>query len=171
MQEMLKRCQGAQILAILCNPPLKQPSLTTSWRNLQTLKEVLGAKEVLISNIIEVPSRSTEELRHLSGMLDPEELKMRIRSAADSADVTVAAWGAGAPAGWKKGHWASMINSVLVAMADSGHEGAIHVGAGTRHPSRWRQYTSPIHQRYSGASFEHRLLQSLQWSSIDLLQL
>ncbi|MFK4362879.1 hypothetical protein ABH939_006414, partial [Rhodococcus sp. 27YEA6] len=167
MQEFIKRCQGAQILAILCNPPLKQSSLTTSWRNLQSLKEVLGAKEVLISNIIEIPTRSTEELRHLSGLLDHEELKTRIRSASGSADVTLAAWGAGAPAGWKKGHWAGMINSALVGMIDSGHDGAIHVGTGTRHPSRWRQYTSPIHQRYSGASFEDRLLESLQWSSTD----
>lgn len=169
MQEMLKNCQGARILAILCNPPLKQPSLTTSWRNLQVLKEVLGAKEVLISNIIQVPTRSTEQLRHLSGLLDPEELETRIRSDAGSTDITVAAWGAGAPAGWRKGHWASMINSALVGMTDSGHEGAIHVGPGTRHPSRWRQYTSPIHQRYSGGSFEERLLESLRWSAIDQL--
>ncbi len=169
VHDLIRSCQGSQILAVLCNPPLKQAPLTTSWRNLQTLGTVLGAAELNISNLIEESSRSSEDLAHLSGTIDMDQLSLRIRSAAATADVAVAAWGIHPPAGWKARHWADLINSALSGLADSGHSGVVHVGPSTRHPSRWRQYTSPLHERFVGSTFEDRLLESLQWSPTDAL--
>ncbi len=171
MNDVLRRCRGARILALLCNPPLRETSLTTSWRNLQTLRGVLGANEIVICNLIEVPSRSSEELGHLSGLVDLSQLAVRIKSEASMASLVVAAWGTHRPAGWKARHWSELIISTLDGLADSGHDGAIHVGPSARHPSRWRQYTSPVHQRFVGPTFENRLRESLQWSGMDFLRL
>lgn len=169
MQILNAGYKGSRIIAVLCNPPLKPPEQTTSWRNLQCLKTALKADDITICNLIEAPSQSTRDLRHLADVIDTTDLQGRVRSATAQADLVIAAWGTTAPAGWKVGEWSRLIMSTLHGMAESSHTGAIHVGPGCRHPSRWRQYTSPQHNRFDGDTFQDRLLDSLQWSSVKNL--
>ncbi|MFE9188872.1 DUF1643 domain-containing protein [Micromonospora sp. NPDC007208] len=156
-----------RLLAVLCNPPLGAAKDTTSWRNLEVLAGVLHADSVDIANLIEEPTRSTRDLFHVAGKVDLETLTFRLKVAAQSADVVVAGWGVGAPAGWRKHEWLALIEAAVRGLAAGGHDRVAHVGRSPRHPSRWRQHTSPIHDRYAGATFELRLAAALRWSPIE----
>ncbi|GHP20054.1 hypothetical protein RN2511_047900 [Rhodococcus sp. NKCM2511] len=169
MLELIDRCKNADLVAILCNPPMRDPSLTRSWANLAILRDALNARTVTICNLIEVQSRSSEELGHLTGTVDTEDLSRRIKAAADGSSVAVAAWGTNAPSGWRVRHWADVVNSTLTGLSNAGHSHVAHVGPGTRHPSRWTQYTSPVHKRFDGPTFPDRLIQSLRWSPVTAL--
>jgi hypothetical protein len=161
---------GSHLLAILCNPPLKDDQeATTSWRNVRLLADVLGFETLVIANVIEQPTRSSEDLRHLSGRIDLVALSFRVELSAKDAQMVVGAWGTCPPAGWRKSHWAQLLSAVTDGLTAAGHREVAHVGKSTRHPSRWRQHTSPIHNRYSGDTFESRLLDALAWSDLKEL--
>ncbi|WP_074317224.1 DUF1643 domain-containing protein [Micromonospora cremea] len=155
-----------RLLAVLCNPPLRAARDTTSWRNLEVLAGVLCAGSVAIVNLIDEPTRSTSDLLHVAGKVDLEALTHRLKAAAQTADLVLAGWGSGAPAGWRKHEWLALVEAAVRGVAAGGHERIAHVGEAPRHPSRWRQHTSPIHDRYAGATFELRLSAALRWSVI-----
>src|SRR6266511_19863 len=131
-----------RLIAVLCNPPLGEPEQTTSWRNIGVLTSILGFQRFAILNIIEQPTKSTADLADLAGKLDLIEVELKMENASRSAA------------------------GVLVA---GGHRRVVHVSDVPRHPSRWRQHTSPVHGRYSGSSFEQRLGSALRWSEVENL--
>ena len=153
------------LLAVLCNPPLGSPEETTSWRNVEVLTRVLEAGSFNVVNLIEQPTRSSRDLRELADSLDLDALAWRVSTAATSADLVVVGWGTGAPAGWRKARWSAVVHAAVTGLTQAGHSRVAHVSRVPRHPSRWRQHTSPIHERYAGATFEDRLRAALQWSS------
>lgn len=154
------------IVAILCNPPLGKSRDTITWRNLAVLQDVTGANRLEIVNLISVPSASTKDLAHLCGNVDVDDLAERTYRGAKKAELVVAAWGVVAPAGWKRTEWSRLTNMALDSAAEAGHGSVIHVGDGPRHPSRWRNYSSPVHGRYSGNSFDERLEQAIRRTPI-----
>jgi len=162
-------CLPAQskMLAVLCNPPLKPARGTTSWRNVEVLSAVMGASSFAIANLIEQPSRSTSDISALAGKVDMGALTLRLQTMAMSAEFVIVGWGAGAPAGWHGHQWQAVLNAATCGLAAGGHEWVAHVSETPRHPSRWRQHTSPVHERYSGATFALRLAAALRWSPVQ----
>jgi len=157
------------LLAILCNPPLRSPETMTSWKNLTVLQQVLGAATFDILNVIDQPTRSTTELEVTDGQLDLYLLESRVRAAAQGAGTIVAAWGTRAPGRWPRYAWQDLIQATGQGLQAAGHSRLLHVGPTPRHPSRWRQHTSPVHCRYPGDTFEQRLLAALHDSSVAAL--
>ncbi len=159
----------SRLLVVLCNPPLGRAENTTSWRNVEALSSVIGIGQFKITNLIDHPTRSTRDLVDLVGTIDLDALRLRLSSAARHADVTVAGWGVRAPAGWQKSQWSAVVGAAAQGLSEGGHRQVWHVGGGPRHPSRWRQHTSPIHQRYLGSTFEARLASALIRSDVESL--
>jgi Protein of unknown function (DUF1643) len=159
--------EDRRLLAVLCNPSLQDTESTTSWRNLTSLAAVVRAGSVTIANLIEVPTRSTQDLAGLGDPLDLPRVTRRLEVAARSADVVVLGWGTRAPRGWSARAWRDLVASAVRGLRDAGHEQGMHVGVGARHPSRWRQHTSLVHGRYVGETFELRLHDALRWTSLQ----
>ena len=159
-----------RMLAVLCNPPLGEPERTTSWRNIKVLASVLGVESFSVVNLIPQPTRSTVDLADMAGKLDLFDVELRIAHAARAATVVVAGWGAGAPTGWPRSEWRNVVRAAATGLAAAGHQRVVHVSGTPRHPSRWRQHTSPVHDRYEGSSFEERLRTALNWSAVENLQ-
>jgi hypothetical protein len=157
----------ARLLAVLCNPSTKPTELTTSWRNVRSLAAQLGSEEPTIENLIEVPTRTTVELASAQWIIDEAALAARLEAASRRADLVVAGWGSGRPASVSSASWRAVVGAAVRGLAAGGHTGVWHVGPGMRHPSRWRQHTSPVHDRYAGATFEDRLLTALRWTPIE----
>jgi hypothetical protein len=155
------------MLAILCNPPMKPAGCTTTWRNVEALSAVMGASSFAIANLIEQPSRSTRDISALAGKVDLDALTLRLQTMAMSAELVVVGWGARAPAGWHGHQWQAVLNAATCGLVAGGHEWVAHVSETPRHPSRWRQHTSPFHERYNGATFELRLEAALRWSPVQ----
>jgi len=167
-------CQPAvspRLLAVLCNPSLRPTRATTSWRNVMALATVLDAASVRIANLIEVPTRSTTELAELAGQVVGDDVRRRLHYEAGSADVVVVGWGTSQPRGWSVHAWRELVAAAARGLTDARHDGVLHVGLGARHPSRWRQHTSPVHDRYPGETFELRLLSALRWTPLSKLAL
>jgi hypothetical protein len=61
--------EGRRLLAVLCNPSLRATESTTSWRNVRSLAGVVCADSVTIANLIELPTRSTQDLAGLTHRL------------------------------------------------------------------------------------------------------
>lgn len=157
---------GGGLLAVLCNPALKEPSQTITWRNLAALGRHLGTTSVRIENLIQVPTRSTSLLGEFAGRVDPAELELRLQVAAQEVSGIVVAWGTGSPPGWTKADWQLLIRAATRGLCQGGHTRVAQVGGAPRHPSRWRQHTSVIHDRYAGDTFDERLGEALGWIDI-----
>ncbi len=158
-----------RLIAVLCNPPLGEPEQTTSWRNIGVLTSILGFQRFAIVNIIEQPTKSTADLADLAGKLDLIEVELKMENASRSAAGVLVGWGACAPAGWRLQQWRSLVTAATKGLVAGGHRRVVHVSDVPRHPSRWRQHTSPVHGRYSGSSFEQRLGSALRWSEVENL--
>jgi hypothetical protein len=160
---------GPRLLAVLCNPSLRATESTTSWRNVKTLAAVLGSPSVRIANLIEVPTRSTTDLAELADQLVVDDVRPRLSHEARSADLVVVGWGTRPPRGWPIQAWRALVTAAAQGLTDARHEYVVHVGVGARHPSRWRQHTSPIHARYDGETFEARLQSALHSTPLSEL--
>jgi hypothetical protein len=155
------------LLAVLCNPTLKPPESTISWRNVDCLGSVLNCDSFVIENLIELPTRSSRELHGIADILDLAQIASRLAGAAREADVVVVGWGTRAPAGWRKGSWNTVVRAAIEGVRRAGHDRVAHVSTSPRHPSRWRQHTSSVHARYSGETFEQRLASSIRWTLLS----
>jgi hypothetical protein len=171
VEKSLDSCTRAlpkrQLLAVLCNPPLKRAESTISWRNVQCLASVLNCDSFVVENLIELPTRSSRELRGVADLLDLAQIASRLEGAAREADVVVVGWGTGAPAGWRKARWNTVLRAAIEGLGSAGHDRVAHVSTSPRHPSRWRQHTSSVHGRYSGETFEQRLASSIRWTLLS----
>lgn len=151
------------LLAVLCNPALKDHRRTITWKNVAVLAECLGTSGFAIENLIEVPTKSTTLLAPLAGCVDVDQLELRLERAAYSSTVAVVAWGTGSPPGWSRSQWRALTGVASSALRRGGHRRVLQIGGAPRHPSRWRQHTSPVHERYRGDSFPERLKDALSW--------
>jgi hypothetical protein len=155
-----------RLVAVLCNPPLRRAEQTTSWRNIEILTSVLGCGAFDLVNLVEQPTKSTVDLIHFAGALDLDDVECRIGLATRSAAVVAVGWGARAPTGWRRQPWRDLVAAAKNGLATAGYVRVAHVSDVPRHPSRWRQHTSPVHHRYVGSCFEERLAAALRWSEV-----
>jgi len=142
---------------------------TTSWRNVKALAAVLGSPSVRIANLIEVPTRSTTDLVELADQLVADDVRPRLCHEGRSADLVVVGWGTRQPRGWSVQAWRALVAAAAEGLTDARHDYVVHVGIGARHPSRWRQHTSSVHDRYDGETFEARLRSALRWTPLSEL--
>lgn len=160
---------GPRLLAVLCNPSFRPTESTTSWRNVRALATVMDAASLDISNLIELRTRSNTELVGVAGQVDLDDVRRRLRDAARTADVVVVGWGTRQPRGWPIQTWRDLLAAAAQGLSDAHHDTVLHVGVGARHPSRWRQHTSPVHDRYDGETFELRLRSALRGTPLSEL--
>lgn len=149
-------------LAILMNP-VPHDRLTTSERNVRICADLLGCAEVEIVNLHAWPTR---DLPALAAVAHQEQGWTDARTAIERglprADVLIAGWGVGLFSKEARSHLEDQLRWLAKAAEAAGHSTAYQVGDLPRHPSRWRQFTSPVHERFEGATFEERLRNSLQ---------
>ena len=154
-----------RLVALLCNPPTNRVAeQTITWKNLSVLAGVFGIADIGIVNLVSHATASIDRLFPFAGTVDYEALAAQTQSAVADA-IVVAAWGTAPPPGWPCGDWRKLISAAMSGTEAAGQKQLVHIGPKTRHPSRWRQFTSPVHNRFSGVTFEARLKESLQWSS------
>lgn len=163
---LTERAGAGGLLAVLCNPPLKEPSDTVSWKNVAVLATILGHATVKVENLIEVPTKSTHFLAGLADDVDTASVQRRLSAAAATAEAVIVAWGTANPPGWSRGDWAQLTGAAYRGLLLGGHSVIGQIGGAPRHPSRWRQHTSPIHERYHGGTFEERLRHALSWVEV-----
>ena len=158
-----------RLVALLCNPPTnKPPEETITWKNLTVLAGLFGFANIEIINLVPHPTKSNRYLHPFAGTVGFEALLAKTQLAVAGSTV-VAAWGTTPPPGWPRDDWRKLISAAMTGAEAAGVDRLAHVGPKTRHPSRWRQFTSPVHKRFSGTSFEARLAEAVQWSSPSAL--
>jgi hypothetical protein len=157
-------------LAILMNP-VPHERVTTSERNVRICAGLLGCEDVEIVNLHAWPTRDLPALAAVAhqaqGWL---EARAAIERALSSADVLIAGWGVGRFSRDARSHLDNQLRWLATAAEGAGHSSAFQVGDPPRHPSRWRQFTSPVHERFEGATFEERLRNSLQERALARFQ-
>ncbi len=154
-----------RLVALLCNPPTSRPTeQTTTWKNLTVLAGLFGIADIEIVNLVSQATKSTDLLFPFVGTVDCEALAAQTKVAVTDA-LVVAAWGTDSPPGWPCGDWRKLVAAAMSGAEAAGQKRLVHIGPKTRHPSRWRQFTSPVHNRFFGASFGARLQEAIQWSS------
>lgn len=154
-----------RLVALLCNPPTNRAvEQTITWKNLTVLAGLFGLADIEIVNLVSQATASTDHLFQFVGTVDYKVLATQTRIAARGA-VVVAAWGTDSPPGWPCGEWRKLVAAAMSGAEAAGQKQLVHIGPKTRHPSRWRQFTSPVHKRFSGATFEARLTEAIRWSS------
>lgn len=155
------------LLALLCNPTLGEVRSTITWRNLEVLAGLLHVDHLRVENLICVASVNTRALREAWGNIDLDRWRATLAVSASASDFVLSAWGTYPPRGWPTSQWRAITSATVDTLVAVGHERLLQVGAGPRHPSRWRQHTSPIHKRYAGADFPQRLLEAISWSPLN----
>lgn len=158
-----------RLVAVLCNPSLRPAEQTTSWRNVEVLTSILECESFELANLIDHPTRSTVDLSDLAQAVSVDDVERRISNATQLATVVAVGWGARAPAGWRQRDWRNLVTAAARGLSTAGHARVVHVSNVPRHPSRWRQHTSPTHHRYAGSCFEERLAAALHWSDVHEL--
>lgn len=154
-----------RLVALLCNPPAnKSAEDTITWKNLKVLGGLFGLTCINIVNLVPRATKSTDDLHPFAGSIDCDALAARIQRSVAGA-IVVAAWGTGPPLGWPHDDWRKIVAAAMLGVEVAGQVQLAHIGPKTRHPSRWRQFTSPVHNRFRGTTFELRLAEALQWSS------
>ena len=154
-----------RLVALLCNPPTnKSAEDTITWKNLKILGGLFGLTSIKIVNLVPRATKSTDDLYPFAGSVDYDALAARTQRAVTGA-IVVAAWGTGPPSGWPRNDWRKIVAAAMSGVEAAGQLQLAHIGPKTRHPSRWRQFTSPVHNRFLGTTFELRLAEALQWSS------
>lgn len=128
------------------------------------LAGLFGLANIEIVNLVSQPTKSRNHLSPFAGTVDYEDLAVRTQLAVTGAMV-VAAWGTAPPPGWPCCDWRKIVAAAMSGTESGAQTQLAHIGPKTRHPSRWRQFTSPVHNRFFGTSFEARLAEALQWSS------
>jgi hypothetical protein len=84
-------------------------------------------------------------------------------------DEVMAAWGLSSLAGAARRNRIEQLRWLLDIASSHGHNYVWTIGGQPRHPSRWHQYVSDVHERTMGGTFEERLQQVLTRVSIKTL--
>lgn len=149
------------LVALLLNPPLRDPSDTVSMANLHVAKDVLGCASLQVANMFAIPTKDLPDInlvgREPHGWL---ATRPQLTEAIAQADVVILGWGLGGLSGPARLHFREQIDWVFSLLAAHGRVWT--VGGVPRHPSRWRQFVGPQRNIARGEDFTERLRSVLQ---------
>jgi len=125
--------------------------------------EILGYDRSMIVNLFGRPSRSSRDIAVLGK--EPEgwyDARQELSEAISVADGVLLGFGL-IPSSRESGpHLRAQLQWLREELRKQGHLSVWQVGDRPRHPSRWHQYVSDVHQRTDGGSFHERLHQALR---------
>lgn len=149
-----------RLLVLLASPPVTSGRRTLS--RLASLPQVLPCSSVTIANLYSTPAIDLPALSEVGASPDGW-LRARgpINEALANCDEIMAAWGLFALAGPARRHRSEQLSWLLAAASSNGIDHVWTIEGQPRHPSRWHQYVSDVHQRTAGGTFEERLRQVL----------
>lgn len=149
------------LVALLLNPPLRDPSVTVSMANLHVAKDVLGCSSLQVANMFAIPTKDLPDINRVGrephGWL---ETRPQLTAAIAQADAVILGWGLGGLSGPARLHFREQIDWVFSLLA--AHGPVWTVGGVPRHPSRWRQFVGPQRNIARGEDFTERLRSVLQ---------
>lgn len=127
------------LVAICSTPPLTKGLRTLN--RLAMAQELLGYKELAVTNIFGVATRATGDIANLGIELQPwldsrPDLEKHILR----ADGIVLAYGTSAPTGPARQHWKAQ-TKWLLSLVNERSVPVWLVNGETRHPSRWQRHT------------------------------
>ena len=151
--------------------PVPHERVTTSERNVRICADLLDCGGADIMNLHAWPTRDLPALAAVAHQAEGWlEARASIEYGLSKADVLIAGWGVGRFSRDARSHLENQLRWLATAAEVAGHDSAYQVGDPPRHPSRWRQFTSPVHERFDGATFEERLRNSLQVRALARFQ-
>lgn len=132
--------QPRGLLVAVCSTPPLTKGLRTLNR-LAMAQEILDFKELAVTNIFGVATRSTGDIAHLGIDLQPWlDSRCDLEQQILRADGIVLAYGTSAPTGPARQHWKAQVDWLLSLVEDR-QVPVWSVNGETRHPSRWQRHT------------------------------
>lgn len=145
--------------AVLLNPSTGQGEQTL--RHLRFAQQALRCESLVVANLFPVASRDMWAIsdlgREADSWLPAREEIIRLL---DDSDEIVVAWGVSRIPGPAHGHFLDQTDWVRTRARERGLR-IWTMGGRPRHPSRWHQYVSDVHQRTSGGTIASRIAESL----------
>ena len=127
------------LVAVCSTPPLTKGLRTLN--RLAMAQDILGYKELAVTNIFGLATRSTGDIAHLGIEPDPWlDSRPDLERHVLRADGIVLAYGTSAPTGPARQHWKAQ-TEWLLNLLDERQVPVWSVNGETRHPSRWQRHT------------------------------
>lgn len=156
---------GAQLAVVCLNPP----SVTSGQRTVRAvtrLAEGLRFDTGHTVNLLDVPSRSFDDFAVAGAdarcwQSSRDELRSSLSTLRPERDVIVAAWGLSRFREPSRSLLSGQIRWLMLLLGSAGWSEVHTFGGGPRHPSRWHQYVSDKHGRFSDLNPSERYAAAL----------